>query len=202
MTSPDLTRVSIADCKPGMYVHVQVDGGAREWRGPVIQLRKPNKYVLEFQAEKYFEFGVERHRWQPKKWQVANRASLIIFEDVSQKKQAEAKAAAEKKMYVEARIALQQKRLEVMRAFKLLNDTGLLAAPLTPLSSTDEVNAAKKAVLKRFHPDLVNQRAKNLPVEEADALRAESKRLSDAVAVVSDFVQKRTGAGPQLHGAP
>ena len=154
------------------------DNHQRAYVGVVKCLRKPNAYVIDMQADVFFEDGVLSKKFKPKELSFRNSSEIRVFILESVSFDAKAKLAEERKAYAKARRALQQAREVEADCFAILG----VSKDITE----QEFKAVKRKIWKVWHPDKAGY--SSLPKD--DFLR-ESKKFTDALAWVQQYLTNK-----------
>ena len=155
------------------------DGHRRAYVGTVRQLRKPNAYVIDMQADVFFEDAVLSSKFKPKEISFRNSSEIEVFLLESVSFDAKAKLAEERKAYAKARRALQQAREVENNSFTILG--------LTEDVTEKEFKQVRKKIMLQWHPDRVG--SSNLSKEDFER---ESKKFTDALSWVENYLSNKS----------
>lgn len=157
------------------------DGVVRNYVGTVKQLRKPNAYIIDMQADLLFEDGVHKPAFKSKEISFRNSSDIHVYllEEVSV--DTRKRLAEERRAYAQARRALSEARQKDDEHFLLLGVSRDI--------SKQEFRLLKKKIMLKWHPD--KKCNSELAPEEFDE---KSKKFMDALSYVGNYIdvkQKR-----------
>lgn len=155
------------------------DNHQRAYVGQVRQLRKPNAYVIDMQADEYFEDGVKSTRFKSKEVSFRNSSEIQVYILESVSFDARAKLAEERRAYAKARRSLQQAREVEVNSFTILG--------INENVTEQEFKAIRKKFMLKWHPDRVH--SSGMSQEEFER---ESKKYTDALSWVQTYLSNKS----------
>ena len=150
--------VEMKKVRVGYEVALEKVNSKEVFQGTVVQLRKPNQYMLYINVTTYFKEGRHRPRWQTKVKGFRNSSKIrihLVTDPVDQRNQ-QAKA---RKAYAKHRTLLGNRRDEANESISLLQQQAGDKLDITVDLRMNDVDMKKlyRAIAFDFHPDRLQQ---------------------------------------------
>lgn len=174
--------INIQDCRADMRVKVN-KGSSEHFYGRVRAVKKPNKFVLYAFIDVYEKDGTVRDRWKPKVRTFQNTRYLEIEYDPDDWKLEQERIKQLKQAVRGARKVFAQKRVQAADSFSLLG--------ISRSISLDDFRRVQREIGRKYHPDVVRNKIKNLSEVAAEELQKEAHLYNEAIINIQGFLARR-----------
>jgi len=150
--------VEMKKCRVGYEVAFEKLNTKEVFQGTVVQLRKPNQYMLYINVTTYFKEGRHRPRWQTKVRGFRNSSKMRIhlISDLANLRNQQANA---RKAYSKHRTLLSNRRDEANQFISMLQQQvgDKLSITVDLRMSNTDLKKLYRAVAFDYHPDRLQQ---------------------------------------------